>query len=345
MSSKPIAVIIGDIHFTPQTLDLACNALKQAQAKATALSVPLILNGDTFDTKALVRAECMNALIEILDADGVPAPEYYVSVGNHDRINEKSEEHSLNFLKPYCNVINTPTFVHRINSYIVPYQHDTSVLSKFLGSLMSGSRLIMHQGVQSAKMGHYSVDNTSLPKSAYSDFRVISSHYHARQDIKAGRPQRNAVGLFSYIGNPYTLSFGEAYDPSKGFAILHENGTLTHVDTNLRKHVVLEKTVQELDMSISDIAADDLVLLRIKGTASELSVLDKAKIGKTLFGRTDYKLELVPLNNPNNEALPENLTDEQILDTLIDQSSESPNQKQVLKSLWREVMTDETLKS
>jgi len=343
LSSKPVAVIIGDIHFTPQTLDLATSAVNQAKAKALELNVPLILNGDTLDTKAILRAEVVNRLIEIFTA--LPIPETYINVGNHCKVNEKSVDHALNFLRPYCNVIDTPTFVPRIGSYIVPYFSDSVLLSKFLANIPSNSRLIVHQGVESAYMGHYSQDKTSLPKSAYGDFRVIASHYHARQDIRTGRPQHNQVGLFSYIGNPYTLSFGEAQDPSKGFAILNEDGTLTHVGTNLRKHVVLEKTVQELDMSVNDIGPEDLILLRVKGTQSELAALDKNEIGSKLFGRTNFKLEKMPLEAVTTAEVQEVLTDHQLLDKLIDETQESQEHKNHLKNLWREVMNDETLKS
>lgn len=335
--AKPIAVIISDIHFTPATLDLATKALQDAQNKALTLGVPLIIAGDTLDTKAIIRAECANRLISIFSNCNL---ETYVIVGNHDLVNEKSFEHSLNFLKPYVNLVSYPVKVSLSgkNVWLVPYEHDTDNLKSFLESLDKGSTLIMHQGLQGADMGHYVQDKTSLTKDIFANFRVISGHYHKRQDIKCGKPKKDAIGLFSYIGNPYTLTFGEANDPPKGYQILLDNGLLEFVPTNLRKHIIVDRTVDTLFTPLEGSTIDDLVWVKVRGSRVELSKLKKAIIGQKLLGHENFKLDLIPTDSELivNKPLQLDLTPGEMLDKIIDTVPEcSPEH---LKRLWREVM-------
>lgn len=62
--TKPEAVLISDIHYNIQTLPLADAAVNMAITKANQLGVPLIVCGDLHDTKANLRGECVNAMLE-----------------------------------------------------------------------------------------------------------------------------------------------------------------------------------------------------------------------------------------------------------------------------------------
>lgn len=336
--SKPVAVIIGDVHFTVGTLDLATRAVKIAMWQAMRLRVPLILNGDTLDSKAIIRGECANRLIEILEEYNVKV---YVSVGNHDLINEKGSEHSLNFLKPYCDVIQTPVFLYSLQSYVIPYQTSPEALQSILDGIPKGSRLILHQGVRTAFMGHYIQDKTSLPQEAFADYRVIASHYHRRQDIKCGRPRRGSVGLFSYVGNPYSLSFGEANDGPKGLSVLMDDGSLEFHPLGLRSHKILELNVTpggglEFDKRNMPLV-DDLVWVKARGSRFDLNKLDKILLA-AIVGHTDYKLEKIYQDTPQVNKRLENLTNEQLFDSIIDSTSESQVTKEQLKKVWRELL-------
>ena len=326
-TNRTTAVIISDIHFTPATLELATASLRQAQFEAFRLKVPLIIAGDTLDTKAVIRAECANRLIEMLDQ---PLSPTYMLVGNHDLLNEKGTEHSLNFLKPYVTVVETPTHVADIGATLIPYIGNKEVLQTVLSQQAPGSLLIMHQGVMGADLGHYVQDKTSLPPEAYADFRVISGHYHKAQDIKCGRPRRGAVGLFSYVGNPYSLSFGEANDGPKGFRVLMSDGTLLSVPTNLRKHVVLELTAQQYRNGAARVEdPTDILWVKVRGPASELANLKK--VGA-------YKLDLIPTDSTPTQIDTNKLTRGEILDKLIEVTSETDAQKQELRALWRNLL-------
>lgn len=341
--NEPIAVLISDIHFTVSTLELAAASLLRAQYKAKQLNVPLIICGDTLDSKAIIRAECMNKLMQMLSVqDKTPT---YILVGNHDMCNEKGKEHSLNFLWDFCNIISTPTEVYlgnNIPALLIPYYSDVDRLRELLKTEDNPSLLIMHQGLNGADMGHYVQDKSALNKDDIRNYRVISGHYHRRQDIKCGRPRKGAVGLFSYVGNPYSLSFGEAEDGEKGFQILMENGTLEFVPTNFRHHRVYNRTVKELliyseKQSHEFNSNNDLIWLKLTGTHEELDKLSKHDIAK-IIKRDNFRLDKIYTDVKQLEAKTDNLSDSEIFDGIIDSTEESSNQKQYLKQLWRELV-------
>lgn len=344
--AKPVVVLISDIHYNIHTLPLADAAMRQAITKANDLVIPLIVAGDLHDTKASMRAECVNAMIETFKLCKLKA---VVLVGNHDKINEKSSEHSLNFLAEYVNFIieNPNRFVVETDDgpvclgYLIPYYSDPEALKNYLKRLPKGSRLIMHQGLKEANAGDYIQDKSALTYTDVKDFRVISGHYHTRQDIRTGRPQQSTVGLFSYIGNPYTLGFGEAKDPAKGFQILMDDGTLEFVPTNLRKHIIYETTWDELhslDNPLSPPGKDDLLWIKLTATKEQLSKVTRYYIEEILSTGANFRLDLIPLETVSGQNVSQSpeLGQPELLDKLIDSlSNTSDDRKARLKELWR----------
>lgn len=336
---KPWAVLISDVHFNLKNLALSIAAMKQAIAKAIELRVPLIIAGDLLDQKAIIRGECANALIELLNE--VPAKLYvYILVGNHDKINEKGSEHALNFLSLCANtsIVQTPVKVDGL--HLIPYQTDPKEFENIIREILIGSTIIAHQGIKNSDSGDYIVDHSAIDRRLLTNYRVITGHYHKRQDIKCSRPGKGAVGLASYIGSPFTMTFAEANDPPKGFQILMEDGTLEHVPTNLRKHVILETTT---DLIKSDkfspvLEPEDLLWLKVKGPQSELKKLSKRELGLKTIGHNNYKLDLIPTESTKLVESVERLTGEQIFDKLIDATSDPEEHKKYLKELWREIL-------
>jgi hypothetical protein len=332
--SSPLAVVIGDLHFSPQTLELASAALLSAREMALELGVPLVINGDTLDTKVVMRGECVNRLIAILSPAG--GPETYVNVGNHDLFNEKSAEHVLNFLRPYVHVVQNSVQVNTKKGrfHIISYMHDSKVLAHYLSEQRKPQILVMHQGVQTAFMGHYVQDKASLPPEAFDGFIVVGSHYHRRQTIKCGKK-----GRFTYIGNPYTLSFGEAQDGPKGFAILNTDGSLDFVDFPLRKHVVLNR--EHWDWGpCKEYNNGDLVWAKITGPESELPKFVKKEFAKAVGIGEDFRLDLIPTDSvkPADQDQQDPATGEEMLDGLIDATGETDEQKANLKKIWRNLL-------
>lgn len=359
--NKPVAVLISDVHYNINTLKLADAAMRMAINTANELQVPLIVAGDLHDTKANLRGECINAMIETFKTHDVKNSGYgeintppFILVGNHDKINEKSEEHSLNFLSPYASIIDSHQFTNEIacngNSLqFIPYQHSTIEFNKCLKKIDKNSVIIVHQGLKDSNSGDYIQDKSAISKEDVADFRVISGHYHQRQDIKCGRPRQGAVGLWSYIGNPYTLNFGEANDPPKGFQILMNDGTLKFTPTNLRKHVVIELDLADLPTALNKIAypdnyfkhnakKEDLVWVKLHGPKERLAVWSKEQIGECL-GLKDFKLDLIPLQNSTNVLKSSTLSQSDLLDSLIDSLTNTSDKCKIrLKQTWKDLI-------
>lgn len=349
--TSPRAVIISDIHYNINTLTLADAALRQAVAKANELDVPLIIAGDMHDTKANIRAECVNAiratlkcLHKMVDLRDEEQSACYILRGNHCSTNERSTEHSLNFLEDLAHIVAKPKFFNELGGhngrsiYLIPYYTDPNELRTYLKKLDPLSLLIMHQGLSKALPGEYTHDKSALDKEDVSNFRVISGHYHTRQDIKTGRPQKGAVGLWSYVGNPFTLGFAEANDPPKGFQILNSDGLLDFVPTNLRRHIVMDMDVDNCSGIRYDGTEQDLLWVKLRGPSEHLHKLTKDQIARELGIPHSFRLDLIPHDTKATESQ-ENVTDQtqpKLLDSIIDSvSNTSLERKERLKTLWR----------
>lgn len=339
--TKPVAVLISDIHFNIITLEIASQALRQAVTKANSLRIPLIIAGDLHDTKANLRGECLNAITDILADCSMSV---YILRGNHDSLNEKSKESSVAVLRYMEDtiVVEKPHFYNELGSingrsiHLIPYYHNVEELRQYLKIRVDkGSTIIMHQGIEDSHSGEYIQDKSALSHEDVKDFRVISGHYHRRQDIKTGRPRQGALGLFSYIGNPFSLNFGEASDPEKGYQILMSDGLLEFVPTNLRNHVIIEVDLNHRNNAIS-YSVGDILLVRIRGTAEQLLHFKKEDLGIS----EPYRLDLIPLETNTTAEIAKDLTQDQTLDSLIDSlTNTSDERKANLKELWRRAVS------
>jgi DNA repair exonuclease SbcCD nuclease subunit len=322
--SSAVAIVISDLHFNIKNLELASSALRAAISKAEDLNVPLIIAGDLNDTKAIIRAEVANRLISILMSKRCKT---YVLVGNHDLINEKGSDHSLNFLRPFAIIVdyNLGLVLKDTQLILIPYLSNTQYLKTDLLSVPKDSILIMHQGFLGAAMGDYIQDKTSIDPELVKNFTVISGHYHRHQTI----------GTVTYVGNPYTMSYGEANDGPKGFLILNSDGSYTRELLNLRRHIKRTMTIDEID-SFSDVRPEDLLWLTITGTSSELGKINKSK----LLDHPNFKLDLIPTDTGRDKRLkeiPKNFSSAQVLDEVIETSNLPQDQKIRLKSLWKDL--------
>lgn len=327
---KPIAVLISDIHYNINTLQVADAALKQAVDKAYELNVRLIVAGDIHDTKANLRAECISAIMKTLRG----APEYMkpiVLVGNHDKINEKSQNHSLDFLKYQSFIVEYPTVLTLENCPVtlVPYQHDLSNIQQVMWLNGGNGPVIMHQGVVGSESGEYIQDKTALRKNDLKGLRVISGHYHKRQSFNL--PEG---GKFDYIGNPYTLGFGESNDPEKGFQVLYNDGSLEFIPTNLRKHRIINLVKGDNIISHS---SSDILWIKVTGDKDTLRQATKEYIRDTFLITQDFRLELIPLETKTDQSkIDKQLPKSDLLDEIIDSyDNTSKEAKERTKNLWK----------
>jgi hypothetical protein len=345
-SRKPVAVIISDVHYSLKTLELADAAMHQAINRAAELRVPLIIAGDLHDTKAAMRGECVNALIQTFSMANRNGVIPRVLIGNHDMLNEKGEGHSLNFLRRYAEIIDAPKLDDTSGSYFIPYQNDPTKYPGILADIPKGSTLIVHQGIKGSDPGEYTHDKTAVDKELFADYRTISGHYHRAQDIKAGRPRKGAVGLFSYVGSGYTVTYGEAEDGKKGFQVLYDDGLMELVPTNLRRHIIItgEWSGQHQDFQYNIPLSthpnpDDLVWVKVTATKRQLDGLNKKALGSWLGIGENFKLDKIPTDSDTKvkAAEIEKKTHSELLDGIIDGSAESAEEKAALKALYREL--------
>lgn len=323
---KPKAVLISDVHYNLSMLRLADEAMVMAISKANSLNVPLIVTGDLHDTKANLRGECVEAMIATFK---LCEKKPYVIVGNHCKINEKSEKHSLVFLEPYANIISKPTLWEASKLVMLPYFSDTAELRKYLQDVTPGTTILMHQGLKKANAGEYAHDKTALDPMDVCKFRVISGHYHTRQTFNY------TYGQFDFVGNPYTLTWAEAADPEKGYQILNSDNSLTFVPTNLRKHVKIQYKVGYTPHVT--VGAEDLVWVRLEGTKEQLAEYTKEQVGKDLGLAGSFKFDTLVINKKALDInIAQSKSPEAMLDAMIDDLGALS-----LKDLWREVVADE----
>lgn len=323
----PKAVLISDIHFNINNLELATKALMAAIDYSNKAKIPLIIAGDLHDTKAIIRAEVANRLIEVIRS---AKQEVLFLVGNHDLINEKGEENGLTYLSfavETGGVVKVPC--EYLGLALLPYQNDSQKVVDFVKTLKPGTTLIMHQGVRGAYMGDYVQDKTSVDPKVFEHLTVYSGHYHRHQK----------VGTVTYLGSPFTHTYGEANDGPKGFLVLYEDGSYHQEVLDYRKHLVFNISYQKLHTLPKDTKPDDLVWVKISGPKSILSGITKERVGQFL-GRDNFKLDLIPddiVRISNDSSKPESSNTE-LLDSIINDSTETPERKERLKKLWRDLV-------
>lgn len=233
-------VAISDVHVSIKNLDVSKATLIQALNKARELNVPLVVAGDLNDGKAIMRSEWVKMLIDLFTeySDVVIC----VLVGNHDLDNKNSENNSLYFLKTITNVtLWYSARTVKLNGElwgVIPYQTTIEQMHVELEKMKAEGvkRLIIHQGILSAYMGDYVVDESSIAPEAFKDFEVVlSGHYHKAQRVSV----IDSETIIQYFGSPFTVNFGESNQEKFIWVVEQFDGkiNLQPIMTNVRRHV------------------------------------------------------------------------------------------------------------
>lgn len=286
---KPKAVLTSDVHYSLATLELADAAMRQAIALADKLNVRLIDCGDLTNDKALLRGEVVNRLLETF---ATVRTSTYLIIGNHSLINEKSDENAIMFLDDYKGInwlIRDQMRPAHTGVECFAYHADPEELLAKIKRIPKGTPLILHQGLSSSNAGEYYQDKSAIHPKDVAGRRIIAGHYHTRQTIAL--PDG---GQWDYIGNPYTLNFGEANDPVKGFQVLYDDNSLEFIATNLRKHVIIEATAENFNSCPHTALPGDIVKVKLSGKRSALAIIRRDDIKKALrLPMDNFSLELV----------------------------------------------------
>jgi DNA repair exonuclease SbcCD nuclease subunit len=335
--SKPLFVLISDVHYSLNTLTLADAAFNAAIDKAHELQIPLIDAGDITNDKAILRAEVMNAMIKTMKRAKRLGVQVTLIVGNHSLINEKGKEHALTFLYPYVQVMDSLSIlpIQDTEVYMLPYQSNINEFKAHLNDIPEDALMIMHQGVNGAFMGDYIQDKSAVTQDLFGNRTVFSGHYHRHQK----------VGKVTYIGNPYTLGYVEAHDGSKGFLIVYSDGSFTREILDFPKYISLKATITERGAHLDNpedlpesIGITDRLKMTLTGPQSILNTVDKNDLICLLTGRviSDYRLDLKSIDIVSKEVIQYTSQDpNDILDQVIMISEETAEQKEKLKKLWR----------
>lgn len=329
MTNKIKAVLVSDVHVSLSTREVSLPALQAALSFAEENKVPLIIAGDLHDTKAILRGECVNLLLNVFKNAKTPVK---LLVGNHDKLSEKGEGNSLEFLRPFVDLIDQPKYDEQLQLGFIPYQSSNEKFIEALSLFKSGSTLIVHQGFMGAYMGEYVKDESSVKPELVKPFKVISGHYHKHQKL----------GTVTYIGSPYTVTFTEANDGPKGFLALFEGNTFEQIPLNLRKHVIYELDVKDLGTYQFNRHKDkDLVWLKLSGNSLDLDKVNKNKLIKEKFNSVSLKVDKIYTDQPKSRVDLSNKSKDTILDIFIEaDESLNQDQKKLIKQLYLDILNE-----
>lgn len=264
---KNLFVAISDIHISLKNLDVSLQVLEQSLKKSRELKIPLVIAGDLNDTKAVMRAEWVTALIELfIDFEDVTI---HIIDGNHDLCNKASSQSSLDFLSLLKNVFLYHDIVHitfeGVEFGLIPYQNTSKDFLHCLEQMrIRGIKnLICHQGFMGAFLGDYVVDTSSIDPEELKDFTaVLSGHYHKHQHVG-----KNIM----YFGSPFTVNFGESNQEKFIWLIEGDKGGINPkpILTNVRRHhqMVLEPGYESQNAPVfwDNMTDKDLLKVVMKG--------------------------------------------------------------------------------
>jgi len=262
---------IGDPHITPKSLDKGEVLFNTVEN----LGRHCVWLGDLLDTKEVIRGKCLNAFYDYFSRSKL---QHIIIVGNHDWFNLECKDHSLKALAalPNVTIIDTVRSHPTLPFVFFPYIHDKAKLKEELNAIENPQDKII--------VGHFEVSGFDFGNGhlcedgiiTHDDFkqfkRVISGHFHKLQQ----------TGNFTYLGTPFSHSFGEAnQDKVLGTYCLSDD-TLTLTPTSFPRHLSIkidlskkgaEKKLQEF------LAGNESNINRVQlyGTTEDVIKFDKSK--------------------------------------------------------------------
>ena len=262
--------IIGDPHITHKSLDKGLQLFQEVEKRG----LPTIWLGDFLDTKEVIRGKCLNLLHEQFSRSKL---QHIILIGNHDWFNLECSDHSLKSLSslPNVTIIDSVRVHPKLPFVFFPYIHDKAKLKELLLEY-SGKGLIAfgHFEVSGFDFGngHLCEDGIVTHKDFYGFKRVISGHFHKLQQ----------TGNFTYLGTPFSHSFGEA-NQDKVIGTYHlDSDSLDLTPTDFPRHISVKidmskKNAEKRLQEFIDGNDNNLIRIQLHGTPEEVAKLDKSK--------------------------------------------------------------------
>lgn len=269
-------LVIGDPHVTHGSLEKIALLFDMIED----IGLPVIVLGDLFDTKEIIRGRCFNYVYKRLKASKL---QWIFLVGNHDWFNLDCEEHSLEALKEidHVTIVDEPKMI--MNMLFVPYFDD---LNKFYEAANNprfdvAKTLFMHQGVIGFDYGNgFIADGNGHGEITAAKIRpfkqIISGHFH-----KFAQHEN-----LTFLGTPFSHTFGET-DQTKYIGIYDpDDYTLELMETPFPRHrsIELDLDVENPTKLLKSLTNDkDVFRCKLIGTEMQIKAFDQSRFQGVKF--------------------------------------------------------------
>lgn len=279
--------VVGDLHATPKNLETCAKLFNLIEEK----NLPVIMLGDTFDTKEIIRGKAFNFVFDRVKRSKLT---WYFLIGNHDLFRLDAPEHALEVFKQLSNVIVVDKPLKVDDMVMFPYIHDRSILLQKLSEYSdSTATLVAHLEVRKFDFGNGHICELGIPLESLIGFkRVISGHFHKFQQF------RN----LTYLGTPFSHSQGEA-NQNKFLGVFDsETNELELTATNLPKHLTMEFNCDNLNETldhwiINSPSADNFHRVILTGAQSNID-----RFPKHMYEKLNIKWIARPTDDAVNEV-------------------------------------------
>jgi len=268
--------IIGDPHCKPNNL-LYINAIFKMAERA---KYPVIVLGDTLDTKEVIRGKCLNFIYKKLKESSL---QWYFLIGNHCWFNLDCEDHSLKVLNelPNVTIIDKPFRLDRM--LMMPFYSNIDSFKKdLIRNIGKTDVLFMHQGVVGFDYGNgYIADGSGSGELedviVHKIPLVISGHFHKYAQKKN----------ITFLGAPFSHNFGESNQEKYLGIYDSETNSLELRESLLPRHLTMEYNCSNknegLDSLIKSLDETDSIRIILTGTELEVKSIDKNKYPNIKF--------------------------------------------------------------
>lgn len=268
-----IYTVVGDIHAKPNNLALVDKLLEKVENMGN----PVILLGDVFDTKEVIRGNCLNLVFTHLRYSDL---EWTILVGNHDWFDDSCESHSLEVISILPNVTVIGEHQRVGNISLVPYERNLEKLRDVLADIPDGSTVFGHFDTIGFDYGNGFIAEAGLKASEFDRFRlVVSGHYHK---FSLKEP-------LVYLGTPFSHSFGETDQVKYIAAFDDQSETMHYMTTDFPQHRTFEINCDVVQTPFS-IDLNDHNRIVLTGNAENILAFDKSPYKDTKW-----------IENPTND--------------------------------------------
>lgn len=262
--------VVGDPHVTKKSEARA----RRLFAIVESLGRNVFWTGDLLDTKEIISGKCLNLFFDYFKSSKL---NHIIIVGNHDYFNLQCLEHSLHTLSalPNVRIIDKIEKHPKLPFIFFPYIHDKVKLKEELDK---------HADPNLVLIGHFEVSGFDFGnghlcedgKIVHEDFagykRVISGHFHKLQQ----------TGNFTYIGSPFSHSFGEANQDKVLGHYNSKDDTLELIPTDLPQHIStkIDMSKKNAEAKLAEYLAgneNNLIRIQLYGSSEDVAKLDKSK--------------------------------------------------------------------